>query len=377
MSYTGPYHTDTYITWGPGHIEKQYAKNQDSYKTDPGSRRVALPYNTRLSFYSTRTTWGRFSNWYVSCDQWGNEHEHPEGRLWNDSFDLVDRARNRARSKFISKLRQDQSSSIGETLGEWHEGFTMIASRLRDLYYAYHAVKSGNIRLAQNFLTTRAPKGWRELVKQPSQLWLEWHFGWSPLLSDIYGAMQALSSPLPLLQKIRVRASAFYDFPYQKVTDTGFIKIHMGAFFSSKSRIEGFARLVSPSVGLLDQLGLLNPVEVAWNLVPMSFLVDHITGIGNFIGSYTDTLGWELHDITVTTLDQYEFGRLDYDVASTEAEHYDYGTYHDGCYGMKMSRSAGLTGLPLWALQFSNPFRDLSVARGATYAALLAQLLRS
>jgi hypothetical protein len=250
----------------------------------------------------------------------------------------------------------------------------MIGSRLKQLYTAYTAVKHANILRAARELSAPPPPNWRKLVKQPANLWLEWHFGWSPLFQDIYNGCQALSKPLPLLQRIAVHSTAREDVGLPIVTvDTGFVKKEISANFTALIRLAGYARLLSPSVGLADQLGLLNPIGVAWNLVPFSFLVDNVVNIGSFIDSYTDTIGWELSDVVTTSYRRYENGYLKTYKYTGSPGHYTYGSIYTGCFGFHITRGLASPGLPAWCLQLTNPFRDISVTRAATYCSLLLQ----
>jgi hypothetical protein len=251
----------------------------------------------------------------------------------------------------------------------------MMASRLKSLYTAYKAVKQGDIRRAAQALNAKPPPGWRNLVKKPADLWLEWHWGWVPLMQDIHDGCEILSEPLPVLQKIHVSSRAAYLQEILTVVDTGYVKYEMGGLFSCITRIGGYAKLVSPSVGLADQLGLINPVGVAWELVPFSFFVDRIVDIGGFIDSYTDTLGWELSEVSTSVWSLVQDGYLKRYAYTGSPGNYTYGAIYTDCFGSHMTRGLSSTGLPAWCLYLSNPFRDLSVARGATYVALLLQLL--
>ena len=53
----------------------------------------------------------------------------------------------------------------------------------------------------------------------------------------------------------------------------------------------------SPNSLKANQLGLVNPASVAWELIPFSFLVDWFLPVGKFLESYTDTVGMQLDNI--------------------------------------------------------------------------------
>lgn len=373
MTYSGPYHRDANIRWTPLYPLDQYRDSQDVYKTGHGFPREPLPYERTLSLYGQRTIWGEAgSHGYEDCFQIENT-AHPEGRMFLDYYGLSSSASNRARAKFINELRQEQESSIGETIGEWKQSFTMIGSRLKQLYEAYKAVRHGNIRKASRALSAPPPPNWRKAIKEPANLWLEWHFGWSPLFQDIYSAAQVLSKPLPQLQHVSVSSRTRRSQSLTVTVDTGYVKKEISANYSSIVHLGGYAKLVSSSVGLADQLGLINPFGVAWELVPYSFLVDNVVNISAFIASYTDCLGWDLSDVYTTVVRRYENGLLKVYNSTGGPDHYTYGADYTDCFGFHITRTVGGSSLPAWCLSFQNPFRDISVTRAATYCSLLLQ----
>lgn len=374
MSYTGPYVLEEYHTW-PGQFgpSRYYFDYQSSYRTTWPSERRPLPYYRYGSFYDGKQHWGGGNEAWSDCSQIGTT-EHLEGRLHADSYGLVPKALNRARSKFINSLQNNQSASIGAALGEWKQSFDMIANRLKDLDTAWKAVRFRNLGTAQALMGV-PPKGWRQQSKKPADLWLEWHFGWSPMLSDIHGAMEALSSQLPQAMHVKVASRATYHQDLVATVDNGFSRKRIKGQFNAVAGIEGWAKLVNPSVGLLSQLGLINPVSVAWELVPWSFLVDHVVGIGDFIESFTDTIGWDLYDISVADYRYVKDGYFDTAAWTGWQGNYTYGEIYPACTAYRMRRYQTWNNLPEYCLHLTNPFRDISVKRAATYCALLLQSL--
>ena len=54
--------------------------------------------------------------------------------------------------------------------------------------------------------------------------------------------------------------------------------------------------ITNPNLLLANRLGLVNPLSVAWELVPFSFVVDWFSGVGNVLDGYTDLLGLSVVD---------------------------------------------------------------------------------
>ena len=61
-------------------------------------------------------------------------------------------------------------------------------------------------------------------------------------------------------------------------------------------RLQGLVRITNPNSFLLNRVGLINPVQVAWQLTPLSMFVDWWLDVSTFLGSYTDQVGWSLEN---------------------------------------------------------------------------------
>lgn len=52
-----------------------------------------------------------------------------------------------------------------------------------------------------------------------------------------------------------------------------------------------FVFVDSPNAYLVQSMGLANPIQIAWNLLPMSFLADWVFDVNTFLGALTDFVG--------------------------------------------------------------------------------------
>lgn len=192
-------------------------------------------------------------------------------------------ARNKAWSKLVDRVRSGPAS-LGESIAEGHKALGMIGKRATQMFHAYSALRKGNFRGFLRELSIgpyRKHKNWiRSPVNQASSLWLEYSFGWKPLCKDIYDAATTLSKPVPGSQyKGSGREEYSFDYPGEHFQTTGVCA--MGAFVA----------VDSPNAYLLQQLGVANPIQIAWNLLPMSFLADWVFDINTFLGALTDFVG--------------------------------------------------------------------------------------
>jgi hypothetical protein len=143
----------------------------------------------------------------------------------------------------------------------------------------------------------RSPSYIRDESKRAASTWLEWTFGWSPLIKDIGGAVEALQREFPT-EPITGSGSGTSDstvgqWPY----GPGDI-VHTQVL--TKVRIKAIMHVSNPNLLLANELGFVNPVQVAWEAVPFSFLVDAFIPINRFLGSFTDLLGVSLERPFIT-----------------------------------------------------------------------------
>jgi hypothetical protein len=121
---------------------------------------------------------------------------------------------------------------------------------------------------------------------------LEVHFGWVPLAQDIHDATQVISSPL---KADFVRDSSHASHHYEAMAGQG--QPH-GAheMWSCTISCKVGANVVvdNPALHLASQLGLTNPLSVAWELVPFSFVVDWFANVGQFVGQLDEFAGLRL-----------------------------------------------------------------------------------
>lgn len=129
------------------------------------------------------------------------------------------------------------------------------------------------------------------IVKRPADVWLEYTYGWKPLLSDIYNAAdESVRFTLNRLSRI----SAGY---VERLSD--------GTFYSSVAgRSYPFSRQGVKGVKLglvlevpesrfdLARWTSLNPVSIAWELLPYSFVVDWFYDVGGALRSFETALAF-------------------------------------------------------------------------------------
>lgn len=210
------------------------------------------------------------------------------------------------------------------------------------------------------------PRNLRRDTRSMASNFLEYRFGWAPLINDIHTSAQILTNGIPAT-KVRATASLPFRQVYQydgsmysilTITTTGYRRMMHGADVS----------VDNPNLWLANQLGLVNPLGVAWELVPFSFLVDWFVNVGQVLSSISDTAGLSLTNEYTSTRTSYKV--LNAQVARPGAHPGNNQVYEYG--GDSFVRTLGSLDKP--TLRWSH-VRGLSVGQGASAIALILQQL--
>lgn len=189
----------------------------------------------------------------------------------------------------IGKLREKVAGSdfnAGVFLGEGHEALKMIANNATKIYKALKAIRKGNFVDAQRALTGRESNkrirfdlnGDRKAL---ANNWLELQYGWLPLLKDVEGGAEFLYHQLSSPPVYRAVVTRKVEFPMSCVS--GSPSKYTYAFGKNMSRGRILAILKETDVVALS--GLMDPLSVAWELLPYSFVIDWFIPIGNYLSA--------------------------------------------------------------------------------------------
>ena len=198
----------------------------------------------------------------------------------------VDTFRKLASLKLMLRAQQArQSLQALVSLGEVGETLRMLRRPARALFEGIFDYLGESRRRAR-----KAKKKHRKRVVQDT--WLEYNFGWAPLVSDIEGAHNALHN-LPLSQYQYVRATHSDDVE----ADTNLGSSTVGKFVfgweetvkynvSVRAYGEVGVECISNS-GKLARWGIETEqfVPTLWELIPYSFVADYFSNIGDIISA--------------------------------------------------------------------------------------------
>jgi hypothetical protein len=194
------------------------------------------------------------------------------------------------------------------TAAEAPKTFAMIGSTAKRIAGVLKSFKRGDPVGALNALGIGGGKHQRSLNRKAnsarrngtldkfmSDSWLEVKYGWKPLLSDIEASAKAAATDWSNKPSdIRVSGSGQIEFPLNTFSLLSNPFVYGGGHSGRISRYVKyvvFVRVLDPNLRNYNSLGLLNLGEVAWELIPYSFVFDWFAPVGSFIAAQTAFFG--------------------------------------------------------------------------------------
>lgn len=187
-----------------------------------------------------------------------------------------------AYARLLDKYKQSDFN-LAVTAGESREAWHMIADRMFKFGAALREMRHGNVKSALRALgtTKRASRGAQRKFDSGdiSGSFLELHYGWAPLLNDIYSAAQVMNKPYVPPPSIRTSTHTKGD-PWKASYASMQPYVDPG---ENELSIYHICRLSTREISWAARLGLLNPLTVAWELTTLSFVADWFLPIGKMI----------------------------------------------------------------------------------------------
>jgi hypothetical protein len=207
-------------------------------------------------------------------------------------------ADNLAKTRFVQKLREVQTTFQGGVfLGELNETLRMLSSPAKSLrkgLVSYLGTLKKRRRQVKRVSPRKRLSAARRVI---ADTYLEYAFGWRPLIHDIDDAMKTLAnSRFTSEEKWRpVNASGkdeVYSTSFSEVLSTGLIssiKVRVEEYAKKEVTYRGCVSVEHPSNSFGTHSGnfLEDFVPTVWELIPYSFLVDYFTNIGDIISAAT------------------------------------------------------------------------------------------
>lgn len=335
------------------------------YQRDRTWYRQAKPYNLPLPFefverrvlHSDRPEWDSLNS--------SGGPDNCRSITWD--YLRTGWAIDKAAKRFKGKVGEFASWAV--SLAERKQAISMMTQRLIQLGKAFRAINRFDfVGAGKHLLFKEDADKWELLRKKQREgklkrssryaadNYLEFHFGWSPLMSDIYSTIDILQRDVPPLKaRGSGSISGVDEYPRQ-----GYSPANATVRWWCKAKLGADITVSNPNLWQANQLGLVNPALVAFETVPFSFVADWFVNVSEFLGSFTEYYGLTLsntfHTVSYQEDRTWRWPELNESGQST---------------ALSVRR---LQGLPVMTLHTRKPW-NLSVRRGAAAASLLVQLL--
>lgn len=307
----------------------------------------------------------------------GNNYHFSDGAGWDYTHDdpipdIPDALRDRVVGKALSKLK-NQKVNLALAALERAETAEMVVNtihRITDLTRAFKDKDPGTFFRRQLGYDGRGPSG-----RKIPEAFLEWQYGVRPLMTDVHGACDALlerdkqRNPVVTIKASGRQLDTIDWFKSSGFTGTCGFEVRTQRNQQMKLRLD--YELTNAIAATLASVGITNPLELAWERLPFSFVADWFIPVGNWLGYLDADLGYRLKSGSWTEFTrQNSVGFFSFlgPAGNVESASWNGGNY--SFQGFKMKR--GLYGsTPLPSIGFKNPFPKNGV-HIANAAALLA-----
>lgn len=195
----------------------------------------------------------------------------------------------------IARMK-NQEAALGEAIATSRQTYDMIAETGKTLLQACLALKKGNLPAVWSILKDK-----RSAIRRGSDLFLQYKYGWQPMMSDIAGLWKLFNEQRSQAFIIASKGKSMTQEIHPVNGDPGLSTVSGSGTRSCRTKLYG---IVDPNfVRYNDRLGLSNPLSLGWELVPFSFVVDWFVPVGqtldalrgparvNFLGGFSTFRG--------------------------------------------------------------------------------------
>jgi hypothetical protein len=268
-----------------------------------------------------------------------------------------------AASKAFAKLKNEQAN-FSVMFAERKETAELFSNAATDIAKAVKKFRNGFPKDWGNVIKNEGTANWRKVPHR----WLELQYGWNPLMADVNGACQALShrerdgdgyhAHVKGNQKHTEISKSRWDFGFGA---GGLLYQDITYLHTFESTVRLWYNLDNPSLASFASLGLTNPLELVWERIPYSFVVDWFLPVGGWLSTLDADFGWTFRASCSTAFSRVK--GLGVPGSNTNGTFYET-TNNSSPFRMDAFRFYRTTGGPpgVGLPHFKNPFSSTHIA---------------
>jgi len=200
---------------------------------------------------------------------------------------------NICQARLLSKIKL-HDFNLGVAIGEGKQAVDMVDQTARTIVQAARAVRHGDLISATRILArgsnpledyVRARRRGSHFIdsrrisdKDFANKWIELQYGWVPLLSDCFEASVAFAALTAKRRKSLVVAKSKGIYTWTDTVNNPYYVVDGTLTYRHRIQYEMSEALSAPR-----QLGLIDPLSIAWELTPFSFIADWFLPIGIYL----------------------------------------------------------------------------------------------
>lgn len=202
--------------------------------------------------------------------------------------------------KMLNDLK-DQTTNLGVAIGEGRQTANLYLDAAKRIASAGRSLRQGNLAGAASAfagisVSRKQDVNYRQEWKKKGPLafangWLQLQYGWKPHLSDIWGSLEFLANKLHRMPRYRVSKGGSKTVTTTTIVPPGGLGFGDLTTVSNQYDLKIIIYYSGSENHDPSSLGLTNPLSIAWELVPWSFVVDWMLPVGNYLNNLDATYG--------------------------------------------------------------------------------------
>lgn len=290
----------------------------------------------------TTNTEADFVGSVIASPYYGAVAVDPSGLAAYNS--LVNVLSSQSDGRLLSKIKNEKWN-IGTFLGELPETQRYLRGVIPRIVGIYTAFKRrakdpkywrSLVRRGKRFLKKRKLRGSHKGSGDMAGLWLEFRYAVSPLAYDAQDMLNYFHDSALNMPVFRAASGATDNLHILTKTVGGptktilvRVQVRTACYYSAKAESNA-----------LKRLGLINLPAVLWELTPLSFVVDMVLPVGDFIGNFDAMVGVTVLSCTRSTRSNTEEVRSGYRSSAV-------GRYYGGSHGRRDTYQRSVIAAPV------------------------------